>query len=335
LRRRCNMPRKTKETPVEAPFYQQGSTVDLDKARAQLEEMTSQKVRRDKLATDSVRYVPNYRRIAPQVGQMSDWYQIVSTHFGVGPGNRSIVCLKEMKLGDSCPVCDFGWEIYHQGDKHAAGQILPSWRIYCNVVKLNQDGTVADENPYVLSLNQTQFASLTDEFERYGDLTHLETGRNIEISAKEQKRGEFKFNELKFRISDPVAFPGDSGILANAYDLTEITPVVTPEEMVAMLTGDVSGPALAAGPGSFGLLPSPAAETEELVQVEQQAQEAAPTVPAGGFGEDNAAPEAQVEAQPAPTDSKASGPPPQTDPSAALARLKERYQNGGKGNGGS
>ena len=302
---------KTKTTERK---WREGSPVNQDRARSLLDAMKSGGVRYDKLETSKTKFVSNFRRICPPTGSMEDWYQIVPVHFGVGPNRRSVICLRQTEISDFCPACALGFELMDSGDKKGGQDILPSWRIYINVMKLNQDGTLEDDKPYVLTINQTQFESLLDEFNDSGDLTHIETGRNVNFKAKQIEKGGFKFNELKFKVSDEIAFPGDVSVLDELEDVTEIVTVVDAANMVAMLEGGTANNALPA--------PDPMGQDEEVKAVEA-------SVSSGGFADEEEEEEAAQEEE-TPVDTEApqtsSNPKASSDPSDAIARLRKQVQ---------
>ena len=305
---------KTKTTERK---WREGSPSDQGRARELLDAMKSGGVRYDKLETSRTKFVSNFRRICPPTGSMEDWYQIVPVHFGIGPNKRSVICLRLTQISDFCPACTLGFEFLEQGDKKRGSSILPSWRIYINVMKLNQDGTLEDDKPYVLTINQTQFENLLDEFKDNGDMTHIETGRNVNFKAKEIEKGGFKFNELKFKVTDEVLFPGDVSTLDELEDVTEIVPVVDAAEMVALLEGGVSNTALPSG---------------DPMGQDSKVQEEKTEVVSGGFNEDDD--EALVENKPEVVTEEESEAPqkvnksvtPASDPTTAIDRLRAQVQ---------
>ncbi len=305
---------KTKTTERK---WREGSPVDQDRARNLLDAMKSDGVRYDKLETSKTGFVSNFRRICPPTGSMEDWYQIVPVHFGVGPNKRRVICLRLTQISDFCPACTLGFEFLEKGEKKRGSEILPSWRIYINVMKLNKDGTLADDKPYVLTINQTQFESLLDEFKDSGDLTHIETGRNVNFKAKEIKKGEFIFNELKFKVTDEVVFPGDVNVLDALEDVTEIVSVVDAAEMVALLEGGVSNTALTSG---------------DPMGQDSKVQEEKTEVVSGGFGDEEELDVAETKAEVV-TEEELEAPQtanksvtPTTDPTTAIDRLRAQVQ---------
>ncbi len=261
----------------------------------------------DKLETGAQRK-SNFRRILPQHPNMIAPAQVVPVHFGIGPNSRQFVCPREISNNvDVCPVCQVGFQTIRDGNKDAGQELLPNWRAYVNTVKLNQDGTLAEEKVYVLSLNKGQFDSLVDEFSEYGDITNLETGRNVDIQSKDEVKGKFTVKNLNFRFSNPVPFPGDTSVLEGTHDLTEFVELVSAEEMATALDGGSAN-----GQVPFEARPAlPAGDPPTTTEHEEP-------VAAGAFA--NSAEDAEPEAEtPTPAASK-------VDTSDAMARLRERQK---------
>ena len=162
----------------------------------------------------------NFRRILPQHSNMTAPVQGVPVHFGVGPSGRQLVCPRRLNGGD-CPICNQGFAMIHDGDEEGGKDILPSWRAYLNIIRLTPEMEIAEDKVYVLSLNQTQFADLSEDvFTPYGDVTNLETGRPVDFAAKKAKRGKFEYNVIKYRVGEASSFEADPEVLEGIVDLT-------------------------------------------------------------------------------------------------------------------
>ncbi len=316
---------------------QWASNIDLEATRALIDELQTQMDGKnwDKLENSPTKYVTNYRRICPKRPDWPNPYQIVPVHY-LGAQNRMVICLKEAGLGD-CPACQLRWELEAGGDKVAAQGLRTSIRTFLNVVKINQDGTLADDKVFLMGLNQIQFLGKRgveydpDEeselplfyfFEKYGDLSHVETGRDLQIRAKEEKSGDYTMNNLKFQAADPSPFPGTSEMLDEELnDLSKVVAALPATEMVALIEGRATG-AMALNSG------------EVVQQVEGPTTNTptpAPAAPANRFGGEEAeeatsssTPQTEESAIEEPSDDpKASKAPPTTDPGAALKRLRD------------
>lgn len=310
------------------------SDIDLEATRTLIAELQTEGKNWDKIDNSKTKYVTNYRRICPKRPEWQNPYQIVPVHY-LGANNRMTVCLKESGLGD-CPACQLRWELEAGKDKAGAQGLRASIRTFINVIHINEDGTLADEKVYLLGLNQIQFLGKRgveydpDEegdlplfyfFEKYGDLSHVETGRDLIIRAKEEKQGDYTMLNMKFGVADATPFQGTGELLSEGLnDLSEVVAVLPATEMLALIEGRATG-ALALTPGSATIatpqVAAPAAapvsrfggneEAETTPVVEETPEEPAPVT------------EATVEE---PTDPKAAKAPPTTDPGEALKRLR-------------
>ena len=296
------------------------SDIDTEATRTLISELQTEGKPYDKLEVGEKKYITNYRRICPKRPDWQNPYQVVPVHY-LGPNNRQVVCLKEAGIGE-CPACTLRWELEGGGDKKAGQGLRPSIRTFLNVVKIDADGNLAEEKVFLLGLNQLQFLGKRGEqydedeegdlplfyfFEKYGDISHVETGRDLVLKAKKGKSGDFDVTVMKFAVADPSPFPGSSDLLEEGLiNLPEAVSVVQPTEMMSIIEGRASGAMQIETP-------------EETPRIE------APKSRFGGADaeEEEQAPAAE-EPEEAPEDARASKTPPKTDPKAALARLHEQ-----------
>ncbi len=320
----------TTENPWASDFNQQGLT-------ALREEVLSQGVARDKFDSDPKKYVSNLRRICPMRPGWEYPFQVVPVHFGVGPTNRTLGCPRVAKLGD-CPLCNLGFDMIRAGDKEGGKDMLSKIRVYLNVVRLNNDGDLAEEKVFLLSLSQTQFFGgqesdedeiLANVFEQVGDISHIETGRNIDFRAKQVKRGKFEFNRVKYAVvPDATPFPGSLELLETINDLPNVITFVDGPAMVDIYEGKALSASLLAPGNAPEILPR---ETETEETTPPPFVKATP-VKKGGFAAQPDEPE-EAETEPAPTkeaETTTAAAPPQTDPAEAINRLRANV----KGNNG-
>jgi hypothetical protein len=320
------------------------SDIDTDATRALIEELQAEGKPWDKLESKDNKYITNYRRICPKRPDWSNPYQIVPVHY-LGPQNRMTVCLKESGLGE-CPACQLRWQLKDGGDEQGSQRLRSSIRTFLNVVHIKQDGSLAEDKVFLMGLNQLQFMGrrgveydLDEEgdlplfyfFEKYGDLSHVETGRDLLIKAKSETvkmgDGTVEMLVLKFSAADPSPFPGTGELLEEGLtDLQEVVPVVEPTEMVALIEGRATG-AVMLNTGTSGDAPAQATAPAE-----------AEVPPKNRFGGEDpeeeaeaAVAEAAVEPEAAgaeekPDNPKAGTAPPKTDPKAAIARLRKSQE---------
>jgi hypothetical protein len=310
------------------------SDIDTEATRALIEELQTSGKPWDKLESDPKKYVTNYRRICPKRPEWPNPYQIVPVHY-LGPNNRMAVCPKEAGVGE-CPVCQLRWQLQEGGDEQGARRLRAAIRTFLNVVRIDQDGNLAEDKVFLMGLNQLQFLGKRDTaydpdeeselplfyfFEKYGDLSHVETGRDLLIKAKEEtfktETGEQKMLRMKFSVADPSPFPGTGELLEEGLiDLPEVVAVSEPSEMVALMEGRATGAMMlpAATPGeTTPQATAPVATKSRFggAEEEEEATEPSPTEE-----------ETAAEPEEAPENPRAAKAPPKTDPKDALERLR-------------
>jgi hypothetical protein len=321
---------------------QWASEINTDATKALIEELQTEGKPWDKLESSPKKYVTNYRRICPKRPEWENPYQIVPVHY-LGPNSRMVVCLKETGLGE-CPACQLRWELQNGGDEQGARGLRPAIRTFLNVVHINQDGTLADEKVYLMGLNQLQFLGkrateydLEEEselplfyfFEKYGDLSHVETGRDLSIKAKQDKQGDYDVILMKFSAAPPSPFPGTGELLEEGLiNLPEVVTISEPEEMLSIIQGRATGALML--PAGTTSPSAPVAGGEEA----GAAPSAAP--PKSRFGGDEEEEEAAAEetsaeepAAASEEEKKEENPrapktPPKTDPAEAIKRLRSQ-----------
>lgn len=330
------MTKATTENPWASDFNMEGLT-------ALREEVLSQGVSWDKLDTSPQKYISNFRRICPK---RPDWeypFQVVPVHFGVGPTNRTLGCPRVAKVGD-CPLCNLGFDMIRADDKEGGKDMLSKIRIYMNVVKVDANGDLAEDKVYLLSLNQTQFFGgqesdedeiLASVFEQVGDISHIDTGRNLDFRAKMVKRGKYEFNRVKFAVvPDATPFPGSLELLETITDLPNVVTFVPGAEMVDIYEGKAIGPSLLAPGAGVEVLPATTETTPEETTPAPAVAVKPASVKKGGFAAQTEEPETEPEPEKeeeTTTEEKGVAAPPQTDPKEAIQRLRANVQNNGEG----
>lgn len=283
----------------------------------------------DKLESDPKKWISNFRRICPKRPEWQYPFQIVPVHY-LGPNNRMVVCVEQARLGE-CPACRLRWALQSGGDERGARELRPSVRTFLNVVRIDQEGKLTEDKVFLLGLNQLQFMGrqgdefdLDEEgdlplwyfFEKYGDLSHIETGRDLEIRCKQTKMGDYDVLAMKFSVADASPFPGSTELLEQGLiDLPAVVPVLEPSEVVAVIEGRESGGLLLAAPGASAITGVPIADAPPVEKSNRFAH----------HEDEETGVEETEEEQPA--DARApQGQPPKTDVAAAVERLQKNVQ---------
>ncbi|KKN40241.1 hypothetical protein LCGC14_0735210 [marine sediment metagenome] len=304
------------------------SEVDTSQTDALIEELqkdyASEKKPWDEIEGTKDKYAPNYRRICPKRPAWETPYLVRPCHY-LGPHNQMVLCLKEAGICE-CPACQLRLDLEKGGDKKGAAMLRPSVRTFLNVVHLNEEGGLAEEKIYLLGLNKLQFLGkqgteydMDEEsdlplyyfFKQYGDLSHVEHGRDLRIRAKQEDWDGNKFFTMKFKVSEPSPFPGSSDLLdEELIDLMSVAPALEPSEMMALIEGRASGAVSLSAPVETPALAAPAEEA-----------------PRSRWGDDDDAGEATSSVEPVTEEGKAEPKsPPQTNPKAAMERLNKHLE---------
>ncbi len=333
------MPRKKaaiKTTPpVANDLSEWVSEIDLEATQDLIDQLQSEGTPWFKFDVGKGKYKVNYVRICPKRPDWPNPYQVTPVHY-LGPNRRMVVCLKESGLASSCPACDLQWELYEADAKEESRALRHSIRTFMNVIKVDKDGNLdEDEKVYLLGLNQIQFMGkrgveydpdeesdlpLYNFFTKYGDLSHAEHGRDLLVKAKEDKSGDFNTTALKFAVADPSPFPGTSAMLKEGLnDITTVATLMQPDEIVATIEGRSTSVVVLPSIPPVPALPAPTAPANNgrfggADTEEDEAANATTRLAAEGATEPD-----PPEEEP---DARAAATPPQTDPGAAIARLR-------------
>ncbi len=307
----------TKKKATDSGLGAFASEIDIEATKQLLDEINapSQGLPWLKLETSETKYIPNLVRVCPKRPKWKHPYEIRPVHYLGAAPSRMVLCPKEMGTGE-CPVCMQSWAFYEADEKKAAGKLRFKFRTFLNVVKINKDGSLAEEKVYVMGLNQMQFSGKRDAkfdwdeegdlplfefFKKYGDLSHVETGRNLIIKAKQDaSNSEYKNTILmKFVVDVPSPFPGTVELLEEGLTtLSEVAASVEPVEMVALLEGRATN-AMVLPAGS---------EQQALAQPAPAPAEPKSAFAAAADGDEDEAPPSA----------------PKTDPSEAQEKLREQ-----------
>lgn len=176
----------------------------------------------------------NFLRVLPPHKNMEGkFYFGIPLHFDVGPTKAVVPCLRQGH-GLPCPLCIAGFALRDQGKDEEGNRLLPSWIGYMNVVLLDENGVPAGKDPAVrvFSANRKILDDLLEIMEqKYGDITHLETGRNINIERKGLK---FKTQWRVSAATEESAFDYPD-LVGTLHDLGTLSPYRPAEVLAGLL----------------------------------------------------------------------------------------------------
>lgn len=307
------------------------------------------------------KYQPNYLRIVPKHPEQENPWNIVPVHYlGAANSTRMVVCVKEAGISSECPACIIRWDLHENGDKQAARGLRVSIRSFLNVLKLNAEGGLAlndsgdpDETIYILSLNQIQFLGkrqvsydLEEEgelplfffFEKLGDVSNVNRGRDLLLKAKKDKSGDFDTVAMKFSFADESPFQGTFEMLEGEgfNDLAQVVQLASAEEVMQIIEGrsPTALPAASSVPQIEAPKPSGsrfggASEEEEEETPAETSPQATPTAEQAeaGAGAEETPEEGEEEK---PDNPRASRTAPKTNQQEAIARLRSANEGGDK-----
>jgi hypothetical protein len=186
---------------------------------------------------DGNRWGDNFIRILPAHKNMEgNFYFGIPMHFSVGP-NKAIVPCPRQGRGEPCPICVEGFALRDAGKEEDGNRMLPNWAGYMNVVVLDENGQPAGKDPKVrvYSANRAVLDELLDIIEqKYGDITNLEIGHNINIRRKGEK---FKTKYQVAAATEPSAFD-HSELVESLHDLGKISPYRSFDTLKGLMAGE-------------------------------------------------------------------------------------------------
>ena len=221
------------------------------------------------------------RILPPHINMEGKFYLPVPLHFRVGPGNAIVPCLRQ-GLGQICPVCVAAFGLRDSGKEEEGNRMLPNWAGYMNVVELDKKGQPAGKEPKVrvYSAPSQVLDELLEIMEQsLGDITHRETGHNVNI--RKRVIGNDPKKHTRYQVvaaTEPSAFDHPE-LVESLIDVTKISPYRSADVLAGLLEGEarkdpfaaveapaekpaaITGPV--AQPGDMTFAPPPADDAEE------------------------------------------------------------------------
>lgn len=188
------------------------------------------------------RWADNFIRILPAHKTMAGkFYLGIPLHFRVGPGNAIVPCPRKA-FGEACPICVRGFELQAGGKQQEGGDMLPSWRAYVNVVPLDSNGEPEGENPKVrvFEASKTVLDEILDIMEspKYGDVTSLERGHNINIRKRVIGNDPKKHTRYQVAAATEATAFDHPELVNGLHDLGKISPYRSADVLAGLLEGE-------------------------------------------------------------------------------------------------
>lgn len=198
-----------------------------------------------------------------------------------GAGWNAFICPRSENR--ECPVCNAGFAelrrlkatMPEKDARAACRHYWPSWAQYFTVVVLNEDGSVSDDEPKILSANRDLAGLLLDELwdtdgcpgcgdeneehlssciesedgKRMLDYTDLSQGFDVNIRTKENRDGGYLKHDYAIKRRRKVTAFDHPEILEAVPNPLVLNPTMEHSDIAALLTPEGQ---LALGPGAPG-----------------------------------------------------------------------------------
>ena len=160
------------------------------------------------------------------------YYQEYLMHFKVGPKLRAVTCLKT--FGEACPVCEEARRLWKEGTKESkalAKSMSAKEKYFSNVINMNDQKGIQVFNYGVGIRNDiSKYFGNTD----YGDVTNMDTGRNLTIT----KITGADWSDTKYEVVPRIQVsPVPMEALDLCHDLKAMISAPTREQILDIMSG--------------------------------------------------------------------------------------------------
>lgn len=172
-----------------------------------------------------------------EIGE-SDYCLDFYVHRGVGPSEKSVLCLKGT-YGKPCPICEHSASLRKAGKEKEANALKPSRRVVYNIEDLKEPGKLkVFETSHYLFEKELIEEARDDEEGGFIDFADVDEGMEIKFRATKVKKGDMEFLEFKSFSFEDRDEPLDEDLLKSAISFDELLNVPTYEEVEKILYGD-------------------------------------------------------------------------------------------------
>lgn len=160
------------------------------------------------------------------------------THRGVGPGEKTVLCLKNT-FGKPCPICEQASALRKAGKEKEANGLKASRRVAYNVEDLKEPGVLkVFETSHYLFEKELIEEARDDEEGGFIDFADEEEGMEIKFRASKVTKNNMEFTEFKSFSFEDRDEPIDKKLLDSAISFDELLTVPTYEEVEKILYGE-------------------------------------------------------------------------------------------------
>lgn len=172
-----------------------------------------------------------------EIGE-SDYCLDFFVHRGVGPSEKSVLCLKGT-YGKPCPICEHSANLRKAGKEKEANALKPSRRVVYNIQDLKEPEKLkVFETSHYLFEKELIEEARDDEEGGFIDFADVEEGKEIKFRATKVKKGEMEFLEFKSFSFEDRDEPIDDELLDSAVSFDELLVVPSYEEVEKILYGN-------------------------------------------------------------------------------------------------
>ena len=160
------------------------------------------------------------------------------THRGVGPGEKTVLCLKNT-YGKPCPICEQASALRKAGEEKEANALKPSHRVVYNIEDLKEPGIlkVFETSHYLFEKELIEEARDDDEG-GFIDFADEEEGMEIKFRASKVTKNNMEFTEFKSFAFEDRDEPISEKLLDSAISFDELLVVPSYEEVEKILYGE-------------------------------------------------------------------------------------------------
>jgi len=180
---------------------------------------------------------PLVKKGEAEIGEM-DYVLDFYVHRGVGPAEKSILCLKNT-FGKPCPICEHSASLRKAGKEKEANALKPSHRVVYNIEDLKEPGKIkVFETSHYLFEKELIEEARDDENGGFVDFADPEEGKEIKFRASKATKNKIEFTEFKSFSFEDRDEELDSDLVESAISFDELLNVPTYEEVEKVLYGD-------------------------------------------------------------------------------------------------
>lgn len=207
--------------------------LDIEKLRAKLNALKDPKKNSGGNKADRKTWSPDPTKTSTirllQYPYSEDPFVELSFHYGIGKG-PGILCLKAQ--GKTCPVCEFGYSLYKDGDKETSKKFFAKPRFYAAMI----DRSEATPIPRLWGFGKEIYTQLIEALlsDDYGTFLDPVNGLDAEIKCEKAEGADWAKSKLTFKRKESrlAATDKDAQAILSAVPTVEsVFPAMTVQQI--------------------------------------------------------------------------------------------------------